>query len=70
LFDFRRASLRYRPLDSKVNIPELEDEVLKFWEETNAYWKRVELQEQRDRPHWSFIDGPILVCSLPIYAGL
>jgi isoleucyl-tRNA synthetase len=51
--------LSYRPLDSKVNIPKLEHEVLKFWEETNVYWKRVEIQEQGNRPRWSFIDGPI-----------
>ncbi|MFC1802996.1 isoleucine--tRNA ligase [Thermoproteota archaeon] len=51
--------MNYKPLDSKVNIPELEQEVQKFWDETNAYWKRVEIQESEDRLHWSFIDGPI-----------
>jgi isoleucyl-tRNA synthetase len=51
--------MSYKPLDSKVNIPELEQEVQKFWDTTNAYWKRVEIQEKEDRPHWSFIDGPI-----------
>ncbi|MBE0634274.1 class I tRNA ligase family protein, partial [Candidatus Bathyarchaeota archaeon] len=51
--------MSYKPLDSKVNIPELEHEVQKFWDETNAYWKRVEIQENENRPHWSFIDGPI-----------
>ena len=51
--------MSYKPVDSKVNIPELEHEVQKFWDETNAYWKRVEIQEKDNRPHWSFIDGPI-----------
>ncbi len=51
--------MSYKPLDSKVNIPELEHEVQKFWTETNAYWKRVEIQNNEDRPSWSFIDGPI-----------
>jgi len=51
--------MSYKPLDSKVNIPELEHEVQKFWDTTNAYWKRVEIQENENRPHWSFIDGPI-----------
>ncbi len=51
--------MSYKPLDSKVSIPELEHEVQKFWSDTDAYWKRVEIQEKENRPHWSFIDGPI-----------
>ncbi|MBT3285259.1 isoleucine--tRNA ligase [Candidatus Bathyarchaeota archaeon] len=51
--------MSYKPLDSKVEIPQLEHEVQEFWTKTNAYWKRVEIQEKEDRPHWSFIDGPI-----------
>ena len=51
--------MSYKPLDSKVKIPTLEHEVQTFWKDTNAYWKRVKIQEAEDRPHWSFIDGPI-----------
>ncbi len=51
--------MSYKPLDSKVEIPKLEHEVHDFWTKTNAYWKRVEIQENEERPHWSFIDGPI-----------
>src|SRR4030065_575830 len=51
--------MSYRPLDSKVDIPKLENEVQDFWRDTDAYWKRVEIQEREDRPSWSFIDGPI-----------
>lgn len=51
--------MSYKPLDSKVNIPELEHEVQQFWTDNNAYWKRVEIQEKETRPSWSFIDGPI-----------
>jgi len=51
--------MSYKPLDSKVEIPSLEHEVQKFWRETDAYRRRVEIQEAEDRPHWSFIDGPI-----------
>jgi isoleucyl-tRNA synthetase len=51
--------MSYKPLDSKVEVPKLEHEVQDFWEKTNAYWKRVEIQEEENRPHWSFIDGPI-----------
>jgi isoleucyl-tRNA synthetase len=51
--------MSYKPLDSKVDIPKLEHEVQEYWNKTNAYWKRVEIQKQEERPHWSFIDGPI-----------
>lgn len=51
--------MSYKPLDSKVNIPELEHEVQKYWTDTDAYWKRVTIQEKEERPSWSFIDGPI-----------
>ena len=51
--------MSYRPLDSKVDIAKLENEVQDFWNKTNAYWKRVEIQERENRPSWSFIDGPI-----------
>ena len=51
--------MSYKPLDSKIDLPILEHEVQKFWDETNAYWTRVEIQEKENRPHWSFIDGPI-----------
>jgi isoleucyl-tRNA synthetase len=51
--------MSYKPLDSKIIITELEHEIQKFWDENNAYWKRVEIQEKEERPHWSFIDGPI-----------
>lgn len=51
--------MSYKPLNSKMIIPELEHEIQKFWNETNAYQKRVEMQEKEERPHWSFIDGPI-----------
>ncbi|MBN2335492.1 isoleucine--tRNA ligase [Candidatus Bathyarchaeota archaeon] len=51
--------MSYKALDSKVDIPALEREIQKYWKDTDAYWKRVEIQETEDRPHWTFIDGPI-----------
>ncbi len=49
----------YEPIDSKVDIPKLEHMIQNFWTQKKAYQKRVEIQETEDRPHWSFIDGPI-----------
>ncbi len=40
-----------------VDFPQLERRILKFWEETKAFKKRMTLN--RGKKRWSFIDGPI-----------
>jgi len=47
----------FKRIDSKVDIPELERGVLRFWRETKAFEKRRRLNE--GGPRWSFVDGPI-----------
>jgi isoleucyl-tRNA synthetase len=49
--------LSYEQIDTKIDIPKLEKEILKFWFEAEAYNKRLTLQQGRAK--WSFIDGPI-----------
>ena len=49
--------MTFGQIDSKVDIPVMEREITKLWEETQAFKKRVEMQ--KGRPGWSFIDGPI-----------
>ncbi|UCH56927.1 MAG: isoleucine--tRNA ligase [Candidatus Bathyarchaeota archaeon] len=49
--------MTYEPIDSKIDLPELELEVLSFWKEDRIFEKRVE--SQKERTPWSFIDGPI-----------
>ena len=47
----------FREVPSKVDFPAQERELLKFWQDTQAFRK---LNEPRaGKPHWSFIDGPI-----------
>ena len=48
----------FKPVDSKVNFPELEETILKWWENNEIpkkYMSRNESSEKR----YSFIDGPI-----------
>ena len=48
----------FKPVDSKVNFPELEETILKWWESNEIpqkYMSRKEYSEKR----YSFIDGPI-----------
>ena len=42
---------------SNVNFPELENEILEFWQRERCFQKLVE--KNRGKPKWSFLDGPI-----------
>ncbi|MEM2726420.1 MAG: class I tRNA ligase family protein, partial [Candidatus Bathyarchaeia archaeon] len=47
----------FREVPPTVNFPEIEHKILRFWAETNAFKKRVELNKGKNP--YSFIDGPI-----------
>jgi isoleucyl-tRNA synthetase len=47
----------FKEVPPTVNFPELERRILRFWAETDAFGKRVELN--KGKPRWSFMDGPI-----------
>ncbi|MGB2895952.1 MAG: class I tRNA ligase family protein, partial [Anaerolineales bacterium] len=47
----------FRSVDNQVDFIALENEVLMFWDEIQAFKKLVALRS--DGPRWSFIDGPI-----------
>jgi len=51
--------LTFKQIDSKIDLPELEREIQRFWDSIEAYEKREEIQRQEEREPWSFIDGPI-----------
>ncbi|MFW9867519.1 MAG: isoleucine--tRNA ligase [Candidatus Thorarchaeota archaeon] len=43
-------------LDKRLNLPDLEERILKFWEEQNIYSKIRKKEEGKET--WRFIDGP------------
>jgi isoleucyl-tRNA synthetase len=47
----------FKPVPNKVDFVAQEEEVLKFWEETQAFEKLKKLRVKS--PKWSFLDGPI-----------
>ncbi|MFQ5758256.1 MAG: isoleucine--tRNA ligase [Candidatus Bathyarchaeia archaeon] len=47
----------FREVEPIVDFPKLERRILKFWNETDAFKKRVALN--RGKRRWSFMDGPI-----------
>ncbi|MCM1321147.1 MAG: isoleucine--tRNA ligase [Bacteroides sp.] len=53
----------YKPVDPKVNFPEQEEEILRFWEENDVFKKSI---RQRDNcPEYVFYDGPPFATGLP-----
>jgi len=53
----------YKQVDSKVNFPKLEEEVLKFWEQNHIFEKSVSNREGRSE--FVFFDGPPFATGLP-----
>jgi len=49
--------MAFAKVDTKIDFPALEREVLKFWDRTGAFHKLRE--KNRGKPKWSFLDGPI-----------
>jgi isoleucyl-tRNA synthetase len=47
----------FKDVPSQIDFVAQEHEILKFWQDSKAFQKLVELR--RDGPRWSFIDGPI-----------
>ncbi len=48
---------RFQPVTNQVDFPAMERELLRFWDETQAF-QRLRRQNA-GKPRWSFIDGPI-----------
>src|SRR3954468_14363543 len=48
---------KFEKVETQVDFPALERQILAFWERTQAFER---LREQnRGKPRWSFLDGPI-----------
>ncbi len=53
----------YKPVDSKVNFPQMEERILKFWEERDIFKKSIKQRE--DSEEFVFYDGPPFATGLP-----
>ena len=58
----------FEPVSNKVSFPELEADILKFWEKHNTFKKSLELR--KDSPEFVFYDGPPFATGLPHYGHL
>jgi len=53
----------YKNVDPKVSFPQLEEEVVQFWEERGTFKKSVSQREKS--PEYTFYDGPPFATGLP-----
>jgi isoleucyl-tRNA synthetase len=60
--------LKVKNFQEKVNIPELEHQVLKYWDETEAFEKSVSNRPENNR--YVFYDGPPFATGLPHYGHI
>jgi isoleucyl-tRNA synthetase len=55
--------LKFDELKSEFSFPKLEEEVLKYWEETDTFHKGIKLHQ--NAPRFSFYEGPPTANGLP-----
>jgi len=55
----------YKPVDAKVNFPQLEEEILAFWEQNHIFEKSVSQREGKNAEEFTFYDGPPFATGLP-----
>ncbi len=58
----------FTPVSSQVSFPELEETILKFWEDQKIFEKSVQNSAQTKK--FSFYDGPPFATGLPHYGHL
>lgn len=58
----------FEALDPKIELPKLEEEILKFWQENKTFQKSLE--KNSPQGDWNFLDGPPFVTGLPHYGTL
>lgn len=53
----------YKPVDPRVSFPEMEEAILKFWEEKDIFKRSIE--QRNNSPEYVFYDGPPFATGLP-----
>lgn len=58
----------FKPVDSAVSFPEIEEKVIEYWKKNKTFEKSVE-SRPKDK-YWTFLDGPPFITGLPHYGTL
>ena len=55
----------FKEVPSKVNFPEMEEKILKFWKESDAFQQSMALRKESGAPSYGFYEGPPTANGLP-----
>jgi isoleucyl-tRNA synthetase len=58
----------FKEIDSKMDLPKLEEEILSFWDKENIF--EQSLEKTKDGPRYSFYDGPPFATGTPHYGHI
>jgi len=58
----------FKSVDPKQSFPEMEEDILKFWEKNKIFEKSLE--KEAPKGDYIFYDGPPFITGLPHYATL
>ncbi len=62
------TNMSFKAVSSQVNLPQMEEEITKYWKENKTFEKSVESRDVADS--YVFVDGPPFVSGLPHYGSL
>ncbi len=73
----KEKTIQFRQVDSRTPLPQVEEEILKFWREDNTFEKTLENRKTKDTfsgndkdNAYSFYDGPPFATGLPHYGHI
>ena len=55
----------FKEVPSKVNLPEMEEKILKLWKESDAFQESMALRKESGAPSYGFYEGPPTANGLP-----
>src|SRR3984885_10809788 len=55
----------FQPVESSVNFPKLEEEILRFWREAKIYEKSLDRRKAEDARRFVFYEGPPTANGMP-----
>lgn len=58
----------FKPVSPQVTFPQLEQDILSFWQEKKIFEKSITSRPEDKR--WTFLDGPPFVTGMPHYGSL
>ena len=57
-----------KPVSSNIDFPKEEEKILEFWRQIHVFQQQLKLS--KDRPKYTFYDGPPFATGLPHYGHI